>query len=171
MTARLCQGCRPEAKMGHCQPQLRVEWREALCLPRVKSIPVNSQPRRLVRYSSRATLSRGRLAPAFPYLKKCGARPCHFVLKLSISWSVQCRRRIKGIMQCYYPNGESDDGLHPCNATAAVSHCCRASDVCITNGFCFSSGLNAVVRRGCTDKTFNSTECPQQCTIGRQFLR
>jgi len=69
-------------------------------------------------------------------------------------------------MECYYPNGEPGDGLTPCNSTATVSHCCRQGDVCVTNGFCFSTGLNALVRRGCTDKTFNSTECPEQCSKG-----
>jgi len=69
-------------------------------------------------------------------------------------------------MDCYYPNGQLADGLSPCNTTAPVSHCCRNGDVCVTNGLCFSTGLMAVVRRGCTDKTFNSTLCPQQCAFG-----
>jgi hypothetical protein len=67
-------------------------------------------------------------------------------------------------MACYYPDGSISDGLQPCNTTAgAVSACCRIGDVCLTNGFCFSAGQNSVVRRGCTDHTFNSTECPHSC--------
>jgi hypothetical protein len=75
------------------------------------------------------------------------------------------------IMTCYYPDGQPGDGLVPCNTTAAVSHCCRAGDLCVKNGFCFSTGLSALVRRGCTDRDFNGTAgCPQQCTVGRSLL-
>jgi hypothetical protein len=66
-------------------------------------------------------------------------------------------------MQCYYPDGELAAGLTPCNPTAEVSHCCSSSDMCLTNGFCYSLGLNSIVQRGCTDSSFGSSECPQQC--------
>ncbi|PMD25422.1 hypothetical protein NA56DRAFT_642429 [Hyaloscypha hepaticicola] len=70
-------------------------------------------------------------------------------------------------MTCYFPNGAVADGLQPCNTTAgAVSSCCRAGDVCLSNGFCFSAGLNSIVRRGCTDRTFNSSACPHACITG-----
>ncbi|KAH8750874.1 hypothetical protein BGZ57DRAFT_119381 [Hyaloscypha finlandica] len=70
-------------------------------------------------------------------------------------------------MTCYYPDGAVAEGLQPCNTTAgAVSSCCRVGDVCLTNGFCFSAGQNSLVRRGCTDSTFNSTECPRICITG-----
>jgi len=64
---------------------------------------------------------------------------------------------------CYYPNGETANGLVPCNPSANVTACCKDSDLCLTNGFCFSPGLNSIVRRACTDKTFNSTDCPRTC--------
>lgn len=68
---------------------------------------------------------------------------------------------------CYYPDGSSDTALRPCNASAAVSACCRTpTDVCLTNGLCFSTGLNVVIRRGCTDSTWNSTLCPKYCETG-----
>ncbi|KAN0090055.1 hypothetical protein V8E51_018634 [Hyaloscypha variabilis] len=70
-------------------------------------------------------------------------------------------------MTCYYPSGAIADGLIPCNTTAgAVSSCCRVGDVCLTNGFCFSAGQNSLIRRGCTDRTFNSTLCAQGCLTG-----
>ncbi|KAH8753676.1 hypothetical protein BGZ57DRAFT_78650 [Hyaloscypha finlandica] len=73
-------------------------------------------------------------------------------------------------MTCYYPDGQPGEGLIPCNTTAIVSHCCRAGDLCVKNGYCFSTGLSALVRRGCTDQKFNGTVgCPQQCTIGDKF--
>lgn len=67
---------------------------------------------------------------------------------------------------CYYPDGKNATGLSPCNNNAAVSHCCRDADVCLSNGVCFSPGLGSIVRRGCTDPTWNSTECPNTCNIG-----
>ncbi|KAI9774140.1 MAG: hypothetical protein M1840_005233 [Geoglossum simile] len=67
---------------------------------------------------------------------------------------------------CYYPNGNSSSGLIPCNATAAQSHCCRSADVCLTNKLCFSPGLNAIVRRGCTERTWNDPACPRVCLAG-----
>jgi len=68
---------------------------------------------------------------------------------------------------CYYPNGNSSAGLSPCNTTAPESHCCRSADVCLTNKLCFSPGLNAIVRRGCTDSTFKDAACPQVCLTGK----
>ncbi|KAF2122578.1 hypothetical protein BDV96DRAFT_626464 [Lophiotrema nucula] len=65
--------------------------------------------------------------------------------------------------ECYYPDGSLGSGLIPYNTEASVTHCCRESDVPLSNGLCFSSGLNAVVRRGCTDKAWNSTACPNIC--------
>ncbi|CAO2651419.1 Nn.00g039890.m01.CDS01 [Neocucurbitaria sp. VM-36] len=68
-------------------------------------------------------------------------------------------------LACYYPDGKNATGLSPCKTDADVSHCCRDSDVCLTNGLCFSSGLGSVVRRGCTDKTWKSPDCPNVCNI------
>ncbi|KAF1969864.1 hypothetical protein BU23DRAFT_651749 [Bimuria novae-zelandiae CBS 107.79] len=65
--------------------------------------------------------------------------------------------------ECYYPDGTVAPGLVPCNEGAEVSHCCRDADTCLTNGLCFSSGLGSILRRGCTDKGWNQTECPNIC--------
>jgi len=64
---------------------------------------------------------------------------------------------------CYWPSGKTAGALTPCNDTLSVSHCCKESDVCISNGLCFSPGLGVLVRRGCTDRSWNSTECPSYC--------
>lgn len=69
-------------------------------------------------------------------------------------------------LSCYYPDGKNATGLIPCKPDAEVSHCCREADVCLTSGMCFSPGLNSLVRRACTDKTWNSTECPNFCIVG-----
>jgi hypothetical protein len=65
--------------------------------------------------------------------------------------------------ECYYPDGKVASGLTPCNSTAKVSHCCRDADVCLSNGLCFSTGLGTIIRRGCTDSSFNDTVCPAFC--------
>src|SRR6266487_6586530 len=67
---------------------------------------------------------------------------------------------------CYYPSGKSADGLIICKPKASVSHCCKDSDACLTNGLCFSPGLGAVLIRGCTDKTWKSSECLDLCKAG-----
>ncbi|KAF7513149.1 hypothetical protein GJ744_010545 [Endocarpon pusillum] len=64
---------------------------------------------------------------------------------------------------CYYPNGKEAASLQPCNATSPIANCCKDSDICLKNGLCFSPGLNSVVRRGCTDQTWNSTSCANVC--------
>ncbi|KAF1830908.1 hypothetical protein BDW02DRAFT_650312 [Decorospora gaudefroyi] len=69
-----------------------------------------------------------------------------------------------GICDCFYPDGRNATDLHVCLPDAAVSHCCRSSDSCLSNGMCFSSGLGSIVRRACTDKTWKSQECPRICT-------
>ncbi|KAL6705423.1 hypothetical protein ACN47E_006688 [Coniothyrium glycines] len=69
------------------------------------------------------------------------------------------------LQTCYYPDGKNATALIPCNADADVSHCCRDTDLCLTNGMCFSSGLAYIVRRGCTDRTWKSPDCPNACNI------
>ncbi|KAH7128304.1 hypothetical protein B0J11DRAFT_267119 [Dendryphion nanum] len=66
--------------------------------------------------------------------------------------------------ECFYPDGKVAPGLIPCNASAAVSHCCRPNDICLSNGLCFSTGLMSAARRGCTSSSFNSSGCPNICT-------
>jgi hypothetical protein len=68
---------------------------------------------------------------------------------------------------CYYPDGKEAAALNPCNTTLPVTNCCKDSDVCLKNGLCFSPGLSSVVRRGCTDQKWNSTECPDVCLTSK----
>jgi hypothetical protein len=70
--------------------------------------------------------------------------------------------------ECFYPDGKNATGLFPCYPDADVSHCCRKSDVCLSNGLCFSSGLGTIVRRGCTEPSWKSDSCPAVCDIGMQ---
>ncbi|KAF1949759.1 hypothetical protein CC80DRAFT_497224 [Byssothecium circinans] len=65
---------------------------------------------------------------------------------------------------CFYPDKSNATGLTPCRRDAEVTHCCKEGDECLSNGLCYSAGLNSVVRRGCTDKTWTLSECPNYGT-------
>src|SRR3954470_10074193 len=60
---------------------------------------------------------------------------------------------------CYYPDGKLSESLSPCNTDAEESHCCGKSTFCVSHGFCFSSALGSVVRRGCTEPSWNTSVC------------
>ena len=66
--------------------------------------------------------------------------------------------------KCFFPDGSMSDGLVQCNMEAEESHCCRSADACLSNGWCFSSGLGTIVRRGCTQKTWNTSACGEPIT-------
>jgi hypothetical protein len=85
----------------------------------------------------------------------------HLLYSLLTILSVSCSIVLG---ECFYPDGTAAPGLVPCNEGAEVSHCCRDADMCLTNGLCFSSGLGSTLRRGCTDKNWNKTACPDICT-------
>jgi len=96
--------------------------------------------------------------------------PCQLILKMRLFVfivSLACTLATTRAVDCFSADGQLAKGAKPCNPTAAHSHCCRDADVCLTNGLCFSSGLGAVVRRSCTDRSWNSTACPRVCTAGK----
>ncbi|KAL8794381.1 MAG: hypothetical protein Q9195_003079 [Heterodermia aff. obscurata] len=69
---------------------------------------------------------------------------------------------------CYYPDGTDSDDI-PCHPTADVSFCCARASACLSNLVCENppnraSGFTGDYARGsCTDKSWNSTACPQFC--------
>ena len=67
-------------------------------------------------------------------------------------------------MTCYYPS-RSRSLDEPCNASAPISHCCGNESACLDNGFCLNAGAPpyTISRGSCTDSSFESTACPQQC--------
>ncbi|KAK0925466.1 hypothetical protein LTR29_018048, partial [Friedmanniomyces endolithicus] len=68
--------------------------------------------------------------------------------------------------QCYWPNHNAASGNYTaCNAAAPYSSCCRANEVCMTNGLCLQTQelANRLSRGACTDQTFSSTACPKVC--------
>ncbi|KAL2130337.1 hypothetical protein VTI74DRAFT_6588 [Chaetomium olivicolor] len=66
--------------------------------------------------------------------------------------------------QCFFPNGQQAANDFPCDPNAADSPCCGGSvgGVCLTNKLCRSPDGNTI-RGSCTDKSWNSPECPQYC--------
>lgn len=72
---------------------------------------------------------------------------------------------------CYWPDGTEATTHAPCNSSASntptdASSCCHdlAVSYCQSNNLCTWNG--AMYRGACTDKTWKSPNCPQQCTGG-----
>jgi len=69
---------------------------------------------------------------------------------------------------CYFPDGTYIDFDAPCFPDRPQSFCCGRNHTCMSNGLCrwpdaeMPSPL-AYIRGSCTDRTWNSPECPQHC--------
>jgi hypothetical protein len=83
------------------------------------------------------------------------------LLLISMALSIAVAERA-----CYYPDGGNATGLIPCDPHAKVTHCCRESEICLTNGLCFAASGTSLVRRGCTDSTWGSSNCSTACIGG-----
>ncbi|KAK5113973.1 hypothetical protein LTR62_003096 [Meristemomyces frigidus] len=72
---------------------------------------------------------------------------------------------VLGHKTCYWPNHDVATNYTACNAASEQSHCCRVSEICLTNGLCLQTkGLaNRESRGACTDQTFSSPACPGAC--------
>lgn len=71
---------------------------------------------------------------------------------------------------CYFPNGEPSSDV-PCDADALFTQCCGSRSACLTNGLCIleasnDTGIN-YARGTCTDQTWGSSLCPQQCQLNQ----
>lgn len=76
------------------------------------------------------------------------------------------------IVPCFFPNGAIVQDT-PCNSTlSSVSACCGPGYACLSNGLCaltehtpqeLARNSPSFIRGSCTDKTWNSTDCPQYC--------
>jgi hypothetical protein len=69
----------------------------------------------------------------------------------------------EGVPLCYYPDGGTAKGDYACNLTAEHSFCCAVGYNCLDNKICVAVGNSDWNRGSCTDKTWNSPECPQFC--------
>lgn len=71
---------------------------------------------------------------------------------------------------CYFPNGAPSTD-EPCDPNALFTQCCGSRSACLTNGLCIleasnDTGIN-YARGTCTDKTWSSSLCPQQCQLNQ----
>jgi len=71
---------------------------------------------------------------------------------------------------CYLPDGKIAPGYQPCNITTGNegSACCQLSaSTCTTAGYC-NGNDSYTYQGGCTDPTWMSPNCPEQCRSGEQ---
>ncbi|RAR05697.1 hypothetical protein DDE83_007265 [Stemphylium lycopersici] len=73
------------------------------------------------------------------------------------------------VAACYFPNGDVIEADTPCNSSGP-STCCGEGFACVSNNLCMVTehydagpGQSTYVRGSCTDKTWESDECPQFC--------
>ncbi|KLU88923.1 hypothetical protein MAPG_07904 [Magnaporthiopsis poae ATCC 64411] len=82
---------------------------------------------------------------------------------------------VQGANLCFFPNGRQAKDV-PCDPTAAVSMCCGSVAACLSNGLCKdesttnSTGV-AYARGTCTDPTWQSPFCPQNCQLNQDTMR
>ena len=94
--------------------------------------------------------------------------------------TVSCQEEIA---KCYSPNGDLQINDVPCNkpstGAGGVSFCCGRGFTCLSNKVCMlsqdrSTGgvtrVGSAYRASCTDKSWNSTECPSFCTGQLNFF-
>ncbi|KAL8371579.1 hypothetical protein RB595_001397 [Gaeumannomyces hyphopodioides] len=76
---------------------------------------------------------------------------------------------------CFFPNGRQSKDV-PCDPTAEVSMCCGSVAACLSNGLCKdesttnSTGV-AYARGTCSDPTWQSPFCPQNCQLNQDTMR
>ncbi|KAK4182587.1 hypothetical protein QBC35DRAFT_395680 [Podospora australis] len=102
-------------------------------------------------------------------------RHASLLLSALLIISLQLAKAQNDERQCFLPNGALS-GDKPCDPTADHSMCCFSPDHCLSNGLCIDPAVrtkgtdgpskgNMYSRGTCTDKTFKSPFCPQQCTL------
>ncbi|KAK7188650.1 uncharacterized protein CC84DRAFT_1161436 [Paraphaeosphaeria sporulosa] len=107
----------------------------------------------------------------FPSFRTIALLLCaHGLLKMRSLRQFLCIASLSShaLATCFFPNGNESPADTPCNPDAEVSHCCYKNQACLSNGLCVSdphSPIKARLHRGtCSDKTWNSPDCPNHCT-------
>ncbi|KAK6213506.1 hypothetical protein QIS74_09508 [Colletotrichum tabaci] len=72
---------------------------------------------------------------------------------------------------CFFPGGIQARDV-PCDPTAEVSMCCGSVNACLSNGLCkledtFNDTGIAYARGTCSDPTWQSPVCPQNCVLNQ----
>jgi hypothetical protein len=91
--------------------------------------------------------------------------PTILIVVLSTGYILSTRAEVP---LCFYPDTSQAQSDHACNLTAEVSFCCAIGDKCLDNKLCITDSDDPQVvqpynRGSCTDKTWNSPECPRFC--------
>jgi len=73
---------------------------------------------------------------------------------------------------CYLPNGDTQPHDVPCDPNAEVTGCCWSRAACLTNGLCIMGGAESdsgqeYARGTCTDRSWSSPLCPQNCQLNQ----
>lgn len=73
---------------------------------------------------------------------------------------------------CFYPDGSPASGFPCWNTSSADTYapCCGTGSYCYSNGWCLASNYMTVFRAGCTDQSWKSNACVQECTGGKGHL-
>ena len=91
------------------------------------------------------------------------------LLSIAFSFYVLGKVTLAAAQTCYFPDGSLSGRDTPCRATSdgEASACCAWFDICLDNNLCLSQVVNEIVSRGsCTDKSWQSDQCPQHCQDG-----
>jgi hypothetical protein len=78
---------------------------------------------------------------------------------------------------CYWPDGTAAGSSYaPCPSSNGTGPCCydsgpSLSDLCYSNGFCYSVVLGKIYRGACTDQSWNrGAGCASQCLNSTYLL-
>ena len=89
----------------------------------------------------------------------------HTLLRLCLR-----KGKMAAAQTCYFPDGSEAPDDTPCHSASAgsgASPCCKSTAVCLDNTLCLSQiGWEDISRGTCTDRTWQSPECPQYCADG-----
>ena len=98
-------------------------------------------------------------------------RPQTVYIHVDIAYCLSGKIIMAGAQTCYYPDKSVAAKDSPCHSPSVgdgASACCNSNDICLNNGLCLAQGGGEVISRGsCTDKDWESLECPQYCSDGK----
>jgi hypothetical protein len=93
--------------------------------------------------------------------------PIRIVATLAIIYS-QFQPAEALLETCYNAAGVPDFQIFPCQPKATESSCCKAGDICYSNGLCAPgptepTGITPYFLNGCTNTSFSAPDCIPSC--------